>query len=458
MNSIVNRIIPILAITLCFLATSSAVADLTGYRNAVNAQPSLLSFYTFENNFNDATGTHNGTGVNNAVFGTGVANSGDFALSVNADGYVDLGNSTDFHFADNSGTISAFLKPSWNAGGAPANPGWFGTRTDTPHASRYSLHVRNQLNALDKYSSGVGVANAGATLVTNEWAHVAIVIDGGVSTFYLNGQPLNMAGNNGALGGTNASTTTQIGASAPTNANEMWRGSIDELAVYNDALSANDILAQYNAFNDVPPPPPPPVTDTILSWTFEGDGSGTLADTTGAVPFSLVLDGGTAFDRDSDGDPSQPIRYDESDANNPQGGGAWLVRSDYAREDGQSNKPGDNPQGILETSAFTLAANASVEFDTGGAGGVFQVVEAGTNQVLAEHIANHRSVSLTHIVMDLSDHAGKSAYFRIHDNVSGGWGHIAIDNINYKGSNIIPEPTSLALISLASTILIRRRR
>jgi hypothetical protein len=187
---------------------------------------------------------------------------------------------------------------------------------------------------------------------------------------------------------------------------------------------------------------------TLQTWDFEG---GSLQG------FSLVGPG-AAWDRDEDGTPSAPVRYSNTDAQNPFGGGEWFLRSDYADEDGSATKPGDGPQGVLESASFLLHAGARIDFEAAGAGGNLQVVEDGTGTVLATLAPNRQSIELGGFGLDLGAHVGKNVFLRISDTSSGGWGHIALDNIRYSAT--IPEPSSWALVccaAIAAAPVLRRR-
>ncbi|MCH7606520.1 MAG: hypothetical protein IH962_05130 [Chloroflexi bacterium] len=84
-----------------------------------------------------------------------------------------------------------------------------------------------------------------------------------------------------------------------------------------------------------------------------------------------------------------------------------------------------------------------------GQGGVFEVLEDGTDIVLESLAPGVASVTLQQFTLDASAHGGKSVYLKISDISSGGWGHIAVDNIAY-----IPEPTSLMLLLTSVVILL----
>ncbi len=162
-----------------------------------------------------------------------------------------------------------------------------------------------------------------------------------------------------------------------------------------------------------------------LIWDFD---NGTLGDTTSTNFFNLLSTAGTAFD-------GQPIPYspdpDNVNAINPFGGGEFLVRSDFLNSGGTVTKPGDSPQGMLQSDPFILGPGAVFTFQAAGNGGHIDLVDSVTSQVLETLTPALQSVTLAEFTLDASAHVGKQVVLRIVDNQSGGWGHIAVDNIVY---------------------------
>jgi len=216
----------------------------------------------------DASGSNN-TGTLNGATRTTAGQFGG-AVMVNGTGaYVDLGNGATLQLTG-SMTVSAWIKAaghpfddaavvSKRTGGA--NVGFqLDTTVDSgPRTIGFKLTS----------STGALMARYGATaLQLNQWYHVTGVYDAAARTLnvYLNG-----ALDNGALRG--AVTATQ--QNSPLNVNIGRRagstgydfnGTIDEVRIYNRALSPAEIqLDMQLAVSDIPPPViPPPVADTSV--------------------------------------------------------------------------------------------------------------------------------------------------------------------------------------------------
>ena len=84
-----------------------AQAFLAEYQTAVTNEPSLISYYTFDQtNAADVRRTNNGTLMGTTAFTNGVGGFGK-ALVLTGAGRVNLGVVEDFAFADETGSVKA---------------------------------------------------------------------------------------------------------------------------------------------------------------------------------------------------------------------------------------------------------------------------------------------------------------------------------------------------------------
>ena len=102
-------------------------------------------------------------------------------------------------------------------------------------------------------------------MTTHQWYHVAVTSQGGISTLYLNGT--NVGSANFPFN-TPAGSQLLIG-SINQFANYQTIGAVDEVSIYNRALTQPEIQAIYNAGSagkcDLPPYIPPPRTATATA-------------------------------------------------------------------------------------------------------------------------------------------------------------------------------------------------
>ena len=157
-----------------------------------------------------------------------------------SDDYVDVSNSA-LDFTGNK-TISAWVyilttadyRPIFSrsrVGGGTSNVG-------------YSLEIATGSNKLMYVKQGVAAIEAVNTaLPANSWHHVAAVKTGTAVTFYLDGVGETISNSSTEVGG--SPPPTYIGRSA-RNATS-WSGSIDDVHIYNRALSAEQMLGLYSS-------------------------------------------------------------------------------------------------------------------------------------------------------------------------------------------------------------------
>ena len=100
----------------------------------------------------------------------------------------------------------------------------------------------------DGHSIGARIAgtlsNDYGVLSNNVWAHVAVVYDGSNMIFYVNGANVGSYPRTGSISYTGA-TTLYIGRKRAASSN-YFDGSIDDVRIYNRALSAAEITQLYN--------------------------------------------------------------------------------------------------------------------------------------------------------------------------------------------------------------------
>ena len=75
----------------------------------------------------------------------------------------------------------------------------------------------------------------------NEWTHVAALVVGGAHAYYLNGQASGGGGSDIELPG--LGNTAPVTFGNINEANRFYQGMLDEVRVYNRALSAEEVLA-----------------------------------------------------------------------------------------------------------------------------------------------------------------------------------------------------------------------
>jgi uncharacterized repeat protein (TIGR02543 family) len=213
------------AITANFTATASA-CDL--------AASGPVSWWPGGNNANDIMGTNNGTLVSGATFAAGKVGT---AFSLNGSGaYVSIPHS-----------------PSLNFSSAISIEGWINTSAG---ADRYIITKNDDsfylalgggygsLNKLSFFLNGVSTQwFYGTTDLTDSlWHHVAATYDGASMRLYVDGSLQNSV----AATGTIQTGTSPVAIGARPGVN-YFAGALDEISLYNRALSAAEVQAIYSA-------------------------------------------------------------------------------------------------------------------------------------------------------------------------------------------------------------------
>jgi Galactose oxidase-like, Early set domain/Concanavalin A-like lectin/glucanases superfamily/Bacterial Ig domain/Glucodextranase, domain B/Kelch motif len=265
----------------------------------------LVAAYGFDETsgttVSDSSGKgNNGTLLNGAVFAPG--KNGNAVRLDGVNDFVNLGNPTSLQISG-SMTISAWINSSAfpvddaavvSKRGNSVAGYQLDTTVDTgPRAIGFKLTS----------SSGSNMIRYGSTaLQLNQWYHIAGAYNASNQTMdvYLNGQL-----NNGALVGTitanqqNSNLSAAIGTK-PGNTGFEFAGRIDDVRIYNRALTQIEIQADMNTPVGGGVPPPPDVTPPIVAITAPKAGStvfnrvsisASASDNTGVAGVQFFVDG-----------------------------------------------------------------------------------------------------------------------------------------------------------------------
>jgi len=272
---------------------------LSVFTSAAQSAPGLVAAY----NFNEGSGTTvadlSGNNLTGTLAGATWTSNGRYGMALFFDGhsYVDLGNPAALQLTG-SMTLEAWISASAN----PANdgqiiaksngPGWqFKTSPDTgPHTFAAKVSGSSSSSA-QRYTTTVRLLNT--------WYHVASVYNASAGTLsvYVNG-----ALDNGVLSGpipiaqVNQAVNVNIGR---RTGGYNFIGTIDEVRIYNRALSQTEIQTDMNTPVGGTPPPPDTIPPTV-SVSAPSDGailagtvsiSAAAADNVGVMGVQFLLDG-----------------------------------------------------------------------------------------------------------------------------------------------------------------------
>ncbi len=255
------------------IATSAAV-------NVTVNNSNLVAAFGFNENTgtiaNDNSGNNNtGTLTNGPTWSA----SGRYGAAILFDGTNDLVNINDANSLDltNGMTIEAWVNPSNLTGYKTAI-----CKENSTNNLSYALSPNNNTSgaANQRPNTRIRIGTTTTTvtgttkLALNTWTHIASTYDGAVLRFYINGTQVSTANVTGNM----VTTTNPLRIGGTTALAQYFTGLIDEVRIYNRALTQAQIQTDMNT------PVAPDVTNPTVSITapVAGNVSGTISVTANA--------------------------------------------------------------------------------------------------------------------------------------------------------------------------------
>jgi len=210
-----------------------------------------------------------GSVVGNPTSVSGVEGSGAYAFDGN-DGF-NLGTPSALNITDTI-TFSAWINLT---GSQQSGWGRVISRTNGATAEDWGMVVSNS-NELDCRVNGSN--RSGHTLSTNGWQHVACTYDGSTVRGYVDGVEVFSANRSGAL---STDQPVAIGYNVTGGATRHFIGQIDDVRVYDEALSRNEVELVMGAEPTAEPEPttdPEPESDPTPDPTPTSNGEVTVSN------------------------------------------------------------------------------------------------------------------------------------------------------------------------------------
>lgn len=208
-----------------------------------NPSTGLVAAYSFEEGSGSTTADVSGQGNPGVISGASWSTQGKFgnALYFNgANSWVTINDSPSLDLT-NSMTLEAWVYPTsamsgWRAVINKEQPGGFG--------AAYYLAANSNLNQpeLAVYTTDWHKLYGGPSLNANQWIHLAGTYDGTTLRLYVNGNQVSSQPQTGGIDVTNG--VLRIGGNSYWG--EFFQGRIDEVRIYNRALSASEIQSDMN--------------------------------------------------------------------------------------------------------------------------------------------------------------------------------------------------------------------
>ncbi|MBU2437483.1 MAG: DUF2341 domain-containing protein, partial [Candidatus Omnitrophica bacterium] len=187
----------------------------------------------------DSTSNNNdGTSAGSMTTGDQVAGQIDGSLDFDGvDDYVET-SSTSFPTGTGARSLELWFKAA-NLSGNIVLAGYGGQAANNTF---YLVYIGSTQKLYVGNIGGGDTPGTSQTISTNVWYHAVITYDGNIAKIYLNGYEEGSA----VRSFSTTLTNFGIGQMIPPIANHYFNGLIDEVAIYNRALSAEEVKDRYN--------------------------------------------------------------------------------------------------------------------------------------------------------------------------------------------------------------------
>jgi glucose/arabinose dehydrogenase/chitodextrinase len=216
---------------------------------AAQAPSGLAASWGFNENTGTTTADGSGNGntatlVNAPTWTAGQTGHGSALSFDGTNDNLTVPNSTSLNIAGSAITLSMWLKPT-AAGGDHALIGKFWNAGMTSPYYQYGIEMQSG-NTVPVFevgtSSGLRETSLGSAISTTAWTHLAIVFNGTQVQFYVNGALVSTK----ALSATLTARTNIMRMGADASPGQYYKGLLDDVRIYNRALSASEVLTAMN--------------------------------------------------------------------------------------------------------------------------------------------------------------------------------------------------------------------
>ena len=359
--------------------------------------PDLVGWWTLDEGVGTTAVDWSGHGNHGAILGGAQWTYGVFGSALALDGsddYVEIPHDETLT-VDTEVTVMAWINAERHTG--PGGAGWQGILGKGNNVRSYSFYTQTD-GTLHFSTAGVGSSSTEGVPL-NEWVHVAAMVVGGQHRYFIDGQPAGEGGTGVVLPGMNDTASVRIGATQESA--REFLGMIDDARIYNQALSAAEVMAIMRG-------------DPLLAWD-PSPGQGAIMDIRDVSMLSWLA-GDTAVSHDVYlGTDRAAVVAADTDAPEYQGnqpgtsfslagivelGNDYSWRIDEVEADGTVHAGG--------TWTFTILPHLVVEDfesyddDIDGGTAIFQTwidgVENGTGSYVGYEVANNGTFCETRIV------------------------------------------------------------
>ena len=199
---------------------------------------SQIGYFKFDEGHDSAAYNSGSQTTTASINGATWSNDGKFGKSLTWSG-SNLVSSTLNYNSSKTFTISAYIKPTAT--------GTFQDIIGTSMGNNMDSGIILNTNDICYHdystsSSDYNICSTTASVQLNQWQYVALTYDNGTINLYYNGKNIK----NGSFTKTDTAAGIIIGGNTSLLTGRTFTGNIDEVKIYNTALSAADIALDYN--------------------------------------------------------------------------------------------------------------------------------------------------------------------------------------------------------------------
>ena len=216
-----------------FLSTGSAA------QTCVMPPSSMVSWWPGDGNTNDIQGGNNGSWVGTPAYASGEVGS---AFSFDGSSYVTVGNPPSLNITGDQVTLDGWINPSVNNNDVV----YFG-KTAYGENDYAMIFQFNEVTGMMKTSAGEIILGSTFVPPVNQWTHVAFTYDGTTMKLYANGVLISTQPASGNLVADSPEFGIGGRATDPFGRSFRFTGAIDEVEVFDRALTDSEIAGIYLA-------------------------------------------------------------------------------------------------------------------------------------------------------------------------------------------------------------------
>lgn len=231
-----NKLVASTLIALAVLIVSLVAISIA---SAEHNTSGLVGHWEADGTYLDSADGNDGTPVGDTTFADGKKNQA-FSFDGNGD-YVQIGDGANLQFTS-AMTLSAWIYPTGD-GGHSLEGGIIVNKEGEYEVARF--HDGTIQWAIANASNAWGWENTGVIAPLSQWTHVAVVYDAGDVRVYVNGTEVDSETLVGTTIGDAATSQNDFPIGARQGATRYFQGRIDDVRVYNQALT--DLQIEHQA-------------------------------------------------------------------------------------------------------------------------------------------------------------------------------------------------------------------